>query len=636
MKSVKERRDSSIGRKGISRSASVLVAILVIFTLVSAYMLYRLYLTSSQLAESNRKAFIFETKNKTTILEGYFAERVRDLISLSSDQIFQTYFATEDLSVASGNALDVIAGQVEQKLLVTRLEKEERGKPFFSRMAFYDIAKNRIVARTDFSPKGRWINKELFEEIVSRPRENGNIRVKCESKRCRLFLVGSVTYRSRRSGVLLMELSTRTIQDQIQLLTLQRSDHFSGLAGPGGTLLLGPPALIGKDFAGIFGVGINALHENDLLTVPGNAAEAQNNSVTMAGSRIPRTNLSLVQVEPTTRFVGSNLPLLWGLVFVSLMGALILVLFHIYGSYAERNLMYDRLRDAHDHLEIRVKERTAELEQVNRQLLLEVSERRRAEQALRKASGELEAANRDLKDFAYVVSHDLKAPLRSVRQLVQWLLQDYAEAFDDAGKRYSELLIGRVDLMHNLIEGILKYSRLGRLREEKKEVDLNRLVREVITLIDPPESIHIIFENQLPTLACEPTLFHEVFQNLIDNAVKYMDKPGGEIRLKCEREDHQWLFSVSDNGSGIDAEYFGKIFEIFKSGSQSNRVDSTGIGLALVKKIVEQKGGRIWVESEIGRGSTFRFTLPDDGYEKETASGDGDVDEPISPDDPGI
>ncbi|MFH1115172.1 MAG: ATP-binding protein [Pseudomonadota bacterium] len=613
---MEEKRDSSIRTTGILRSASVLVAILVIFTLVSAYMLYRLYLTSSQLAESNRKAFIFETKNKTTILEGYFAERVRDLMSLSSDQIFQMYFAAKDLTVTSGKGLDVIAGQVEQKLLVTGLEKEERGKPVFSRMAFYDIAKKRIVARTDFSPKGRWIDKDLFEEMVSLSRQTGNIRVKCESKSCRIFLLGPVSYKSHRSGVLLMELSTRTIQDQIQLLTLQRPDHFSGLAGPEGTLLLGPTALIGKDFAGVFGVGIDALRKNELLTVSGNSAEARNISVTMAGSRIRGTNLSLVQVAPTERFVGSNLPLLWGLVFVSLMGALILVLFHIYGSYAERSLMYDKLRDAHDHLEIRVKERTAELEQVNGQLLLEISERRRAEQALLKASGELEAANRDLKDFAYVVSHDLKAPLRSVRQLVQWLLQDYAQVLDEAGKRYSELLIGRVDLMHNLIEGILKYSRLGRLREEEQEVDLNRLVREVITLIDPPASIHIIFENQLPTLSCEPTLLHEVFQNLIDNAVKYMDKPAGEVRLKCEREDHQWLFSVSDNGGGIAPEHFDKIFEIFKSASHSNRVDSTGIGLALVKKIVEQKGGRIWVESEVGRGSTFRFTLPDEGNGK--------------------
>jgi signal transduction histidine kinase len=200
--------------------------------------------------------------------------------------------------------------------------------------------------------------------------------------------------------------------------------------------------------------------------------------------------------------------------------------------------------------------------------------------------------------------------------VVQWLLQDYAEAFDETGKRYSHLLIGRVDLMHNLIEGILKYSRLGRLREDKQNVDLNRLVLEVITLIDPPASVHISFENQLPTLASEPTLLHEVFQNLIDNAVKSMDKAGGEIRIKCEREDNRWLFSVADNGRGIDSAYFDKIFEIFKSLSPSNEVEGTGIGLALVKKIVEQKGGRIWVESEVGRGSTFRFTLPDDDHEE--------------------
>ncbi len=610
---VEQKRDSSIKRRGISRSASALAVILVIFSLASAYMLYRLYHTSSQLAESNRKAFVLETKNKTTILEGYFSKRADDLIDFSSDELLQKYFAANDLSVRTDDGLDVIAGQVEQKLLLARLAKEERGNPVYSRMAFYDTGMKKIVARTDFSPKGRWINGELFERLRSQPSENANIRVECVSARCRIFLFGPVTHKSQRRGLLLMELSARTIQDQIQLLTLQRPDHFSGLVGPGGTLLLGPPTLIGKNFYKTFGVTSEALSGNDLVTAPENVTGEQGHSVTITGAKISGTGLSLVQVAPTTRFVGSHLPLLWGLVFVSLMGALILVLIHIYGSYAERNLMYEELQDAHDHLEIRVKERTAEIEQVNQQLLLEVSERRRAEEALRKASNELEAANRDLKDFAYVVSHDLKAPLRSVRQLVQWLLQDYADTFDETGKRYSDLLIGRVDLMHNLIEGILKYSRLGRLNEEKVEVDLNSLVQEVITLIDPPSSVRISFENQLPTLTCEPTLLHEVFQNLIDNAVKYMDKPSGEIRIKCEREDNRWLFSVSDNGRGIDADDFDKIFEIFRSLSPSNGIESTGIGLALVKKIVEQKGGRVWVESEVGLGSTFCFTLPDDG-----------------------
>ncbi|MDQ7785244.1 MAG: ATP-binding protein [Desulfomonilaceae bacterium] len=608
-------RDSSISKRRISRSASVLVVILVIFSIVSAYMLYRLYHTSSQLAESNRKAFILETKNKTSVLEAYFAERMDDLTGFAGDQTFQTYFVTSDISATGDDGLDVVTGPVEQKLLLARLAKEERGNPVYSRMAFYDIGKNRIVARTDFSPKGRWIKHDLFRKLRSQPMEKVNMRVVCRNSECRIFLFGPVIHKSQTRGVLLMELSLRTIQDQIQLLTLQKPDHFSGLIAPDGTLVLGPPALIGKNFRKTFGVTTEMLREKGILAAPGAAGGTQDLAVTMAGAGIAGTKLTLVQVAPTARFVGSHLPLLWGLVFMSLMGALALVLVHIYGSYAERTLMYDRLRDAHDHLEIRVKERTAELEQVNQQLRLEVTERRRAEEALRTASEELKAANRELKDFAHVVSHDLKAPLRSVRQLVQWLLQDYGSTFDETAKRYSDLLIGRVDLMHNLIEGILRYSRVGQLREDVREVDLNRVVQEVISLIDPPASIRISFANSLPSVQSEPTLLHEVFQNLIDNAVKYMDKPDGEILISCEREDNQWLFGIADNGPGIAPAHFDQIFEIFKALSPSNGVESTGIGLALVKKIVEQKGGRIWVESEVGRGSTFRFTLPDAGGE---------------------
>ena len=172
------------------------------------------------------------------------------------------------------------------------------------------------------------------------------------------------------------------------------------------------------------------------------------------------------------------------------------------------------------------------------------------------------------------------------------------------------LLISRVHRMDGLIDGILQYSRVGRVKETIVAVELNRLVREVIDLLAPPENIAVSVENSLPAVMAEPTRIQQVFQNLLSNAIKYMDKPAGEIRIACAAEGAQWKFSITDNGPGIDKQHFEKIFQLFQTLAPRDRVESTGVGLALVKKIVEMYDGRVWLESTLGRGSTFFFTLP--------------------------
>ena len=164
--------------------------------------------------------------------------------------------------------------------------------------------------------------------------------------------------------------------------------------------------------------------------------------------------------------------------------------------------------------------------------------------------------------------------------------------------------------MSALIDDILQYSRLGHSSPEKRQVDLNKVLSDVITSIDPPENIEITAENELPVLMCEKTQIMQVFQNLLSNAVKYMDKPEGQIKVGCVEQDGFLKFSIADNGPGIDEKYFKKIFKIFQALSTENRVDSTGIGLSIVKKIVELNAGIVWVESELGKGSTFFFTVP--------------------------
>jgi len=240
----------------------------------------------------------------------------------------------------------------------------------------------------------------------------------------------------------------------------------------------------------------------------------------------------------------------------------------------------------------------------------DITEREKAEKIQAELIEEIESVNRELRDFAYVVSHDLKAPLRGIDTLAKWILADYADKFDQEGKEQMDLLLNRVERMHNLIDGILHYSRIGRVKEEKTEVDLNELVPDIIDILAPPENITITIENELPVIECEATRITQVFQNLLSNAVKYIDKPQGRIRVGCVEEESCWQFSVTDNGPGIEERYFEKIFQMFQTLSPRDEVESTGVGLTVVKKIVEMYGGRIWVESKVGEGSVFLFTLP--------------------------
>ncbi|MBN1271004.1 MAG: GAF domain-containing protein [Candidatus Aminicenantes bacterium] len=214
-----------------------------------------------------------------------------------------------------------------------------------------------------------------------------------------------------------------------------------------------------------------------------------------------------------------------------------------------------------------------------------------------------------LKDFAYIVSHDLKAPLRAVSQLANWISEDYAGKLGKEGKEQMHLLIGRVTRMDNLINGILQYSRATRLEGELKNIDLNSIVSEVLENLAPPDNISVKIVTPLHVVKAERIRMGQVFQNLISNAIKYMDKPQGEIKIGCEDLGTQYKFFISDNGPGIDPEFHDKIFQIFQTLESRDTRESTGVGLSVVKKIIDLFGGNIWLESEAGKGSTFFFTL---------------------------
>jgi len=242
----------------------------------------------------------------------------------------------------------------------------------------------------------------------------------------------------------------------------------------------------------------------------------------------------------------------------------------------------------------------------------DITDRKESEERRRSLMQEITAANEELTNFAYVVSHDLKAPLRGIASLADWLSQDYSDKFDAEGREHMRLLIRRVHRMSALIDGILEYSRAGRIRETSLRLDMNSLVREIVDLLAPPPEIQIFVGTSLPILIADKTRIQQVLQNLLSNSIKYMDKPAGQIRIDFEDQEERQLllFSVSDNGPGIEQRHFERIFQLFQTLTPRDQIESTGVGLALVKKIVEMYGGRVWVESKIGAGSIFLFTLP--------------------------
>ena len=247
----------------------------------------------------------------------------------------------------------------------------------------------------------------------------------------------------------------------------------------------------------------------------------------------------------------------------------------------------------------------------------EIAERKRAEKQLADVNQELEVAvdnlsvaNRDLSDLTYIEAHDLKSPVRAIGSLASMIVMDYSDKLDEEGKRMLKMLLGRSERMDKLLNAAIEYSQLGRVNYREEQVDLNKLVQMTIKEISPPGNIEITIENELPVVTCASQYMMLMFKNLIGNAVRFMDKPKGEIKIACIEKDGFWRFSVADNGPGIEGKYFSRIFKLFQTLNRRDEVETAGVGLALVKKIVEMHNGALWLESEPGKGSTFFFALP--------------------------
>ncbi|MEO0352302.1 MAG: PAS domain S-box protein [Cyanobacteria bacterium P01_A01_bin.15] len=230
---------------------------------------------------------------------------------------------------------------------------------------------------------------------------------------------------------------------------------------------------------------------------------------------------------------------------------------------------------------------------------------------LSQATASLEQRNRELDEFAYVASHDLKAPLRAIANLAAWLEEDLDDRLPPENKQQLDLLQGRVHRMEKLIDGLLAYSRVGRGQQLSEPVDLNLLLQNVVDLLDPPPDFTIAIAANLPTLiAARPALF-QVFGNLIGNAIRHHDRADGRVDIRYQLlTDGFHEFSVIDDGPGIDPAFHHKVFSMFQVLEARDKVENTGIGLSIVKKTVEAEGGSVFLDSEVGQGCAFRFTWP--------------------------
>jgi PAS domain S-box-containing protein len=252
------------------------------------------------------------------------------------------------------------------------------------------------------------------------------------------------------------------------------------------------------------------------------------------------------------------------------------------------------LAKLNNELEIRVQERTIQLEQVNKLLF--------------GATEQLRKSNQELEQFAYIASHDLKAPLRAIANLSEWIEEDLADKLDEESKRNMNLLRGRVHRLENLINGLLAYSRVGKTKSDIQSVDLKVMLAEIIDLLDVPQNFQIEIQGEMPTFVTQETPLRQVFSNLIANAIQHSHSEKGKITISALEQENNYLFSVADNGKGIDPKYHDRIFTIFQTLEARDTKESTGIGLAIVKKAVENQGGTIQVKSQLGLGTTFIFT----------------------------
>ncbi|KIL99981.1 Phytochrome two-component sensor histidine kinase Cyanobacterial phytochrome B [Paramagnetospirillum magnetotacticum MS-1] len=303
-------------------------------------------------------------------------------------------------------------------------------------------------------------------------------------------------------------------------------------------------------------------------------------------------------------------------------------------GFPENGDEIDRLRWAYDNIARQLKLAVQDLHDRHDELQHEIHERTRAESDLQQVIAELSRTNAELERFAYVAAHDLQEPVRGLVSFSQLLERKYAENLGSEGNDYLRFIINEALRMSNLVRDLLEYSRAGGTHLNLGDVDCRELVHTVVQSLRPNvEQKNAVLEiGDLPGLIADQGQLYQVFHNLLGNALKYSDEGNSpRIRINAERDGNSWRFEVADNGIGIEAQYHDYVFEVFRRLHTGTAYSGTGIGLAICKRIVESHGGRMWLTSTPGQGSTFFFTIPDQAAKADAALSGNGVQPPPDP-----
>lgn len=267
-------------------------------------------------------------------------------------------------------------------------------------------------------------------------------------------------------------------------------------------------------------------------------------------------------------------------------------------------------------MELAVSEMNIDGEQKFTGIIRDITERKEAEREIRRHLEMLKRSNEELDAFAYIASHDLKSPLRAISHLAHWIEEDVGEVLPAEAREHLVMLHKRVERMDQLLDSLLDYSRVGREEAAIEKVDVREVVREIEQLIDIPDDFKIECEGEVPVFKTEKVPLELVLRNLISNAIKHRAVDKGCVRVSVRDDGDFYEFKVSDNGPGIDEAYHRSVFDMFRTLKPRDEVEGSGIGLSLVKKTVEGREGKAWVESEIGNGANFYFTWPKETRKK--------------------